>query len=99
MIFAREAAGVPHNAISSEPICESAGLPSPKYGRDVLGVEDQEFAGVGRRAIDQGDDVAIVEAFIEVRSPPSWRPLWAIKHLLCNCLFRSDPATAGSFHE
>jgi hypothetical protein len=25
---------------------------------DVLGVEDQELAGVGCRAIDQGDDVA-----------------------------------------
>lgn len=29
------------------------------FARDVLGVEDQKFAGVRRRAIDQGDDVAI----------------------------------------
>jgi hypothetical protein len=30
------------------------------FARDVLGVEDQEVAGVRRRAIDQGDEVIAV---------------------------------------
>jgi hypothetical protein len=30
-----------------------------RFARDVLGVEDQQFTGVGRRGIDQSNDVAI----------------------------------------
>src|SRR6266567_5743600 len=40
---------------------DAAGHPQHRGGfaRDVPGVENQELAGLGRGAIDQGDDVAI----------------------------------------